>query len=275
MAYVTEFAPDAVPRHFIEVNDMTLKTLGYSKNEFLKLNHLDVINADKKDILNMMKLLFEKGTMTYPAEIKTKYGKIIPLEVTSRIYKIPGQPPPVGVCIARDITDRVKMEKELKRLSEVDSLTGAYNRNKYKDIISKEIERAKRYKYPLSAIMFDLNFFKEVNDKYGHVTGDEVLKDMVSLIMRNIRSGDYLIQWGGEEFLIIAPYASSKDAYLLAEKLRTQAELRYFLSEGVRVTLSFGIASLNESEYEMSFIKRADDALYKAKNSGRNRTEVY
>lgn len=93
MAYVTEFAPDAVPRHFIEVNDMTLKTLGYSKNEFLKLNHLDVINADKKDILNMMKLLFEKGTMTYPAEIKTKYGKIIPLEVTSRIYKIPGQPP--------------------------------------------------------------------------------------------------------------------------------------------------------------------------------------
>ena len=274
LAYVTEFTRDAVPKHFIEVNDMALRKLGYSKSEFLKLSHLNIINATNEDILNMMKLLFEKDTMTYTTEIKTKDGKIIPFEVTSRIHKTQGQYP-IGICIARDITDRVKMEKELKRLSEVDPLTGAYNRNKYKEIIGKEIDRAKRYKYPLSVIMTDVDFFKAINDKYGHVTGDEALKDIVSLIMKNIRSGDYLIRWGGEEFLIIAPYASLNNAFLLSEKLRIQAELHYFSSKGIRITLSFGIAELMENEYEMSLIKRADNALYKAKNSGRNRSVIF
>jgi diguanylate cyclase (GGDEF)-like protein/PAS domain S-box-containing protein len=274
LAYVTEFTRDAVPRHFIEVNDMALRKLGYSKNEFLKLSHLNIINATNEDILNMMKLLFEKGTMTYTTEIKTKDGNIIPFEVTSRIHITQGQPP-MGICIARDITDRVKTEKELKRLSEVDPLTGAYNRNKYKEIIGKEMDRAKRHKYPLSAIMTDVDFFKAINDTYGHVTGDEVLKDIVSLIMKNIRSEDYLIRWGGEEFLIIAPYASLNNAYLLAEKLRIQAELQYFSSKGIMITLSFGIAELIENENEISFIKRADNALYKAKNSGRNRSIIF
>ena len=273
LAYVTEFTGDAVPKHFIEVNDMALRKLGYSKNEFLKLSHLNIINATNEDILNMMKLLFEKGTMTYTTEIKTKDGRIIPFEVTSRIYKNKNQYP-IGVCIARDITDRVELEKELKRLSEVDPLTGAYNRNKYKEIIGKEIDRAKRYKYPLSVIMIDVDFFKAINDKYGHVTGDEVLKDIVSLITGNIRSGDYLIRWGGEEFLVIAPYASLNNAYLLSEKLRIQAELHYFSYKGIQITLSSGIAELMENENETSFIKRADNALYKAKNSGRNKSVI-
>jgi diguanylate cyclase (GGDEF)-like protein len=123
--------------------------------------------------------------------------------------------------------------------------------------------------------MTDVDFFKAINDTYGHVTGDEVLKDIVSLIMKNIRSGDYLIRWGGEEFLIIAPYASLNNAYLLAEKLRIQAELQYFSSKGIMITLSFGIAELIEKENEISFIKRADNALYKAKNSGRNRSVIF
>ena len=273
LAYVTEFTDDAVPKHFTEVNDMALKKLGYSKNEFLKLSHLNIINATNEDILNMMKLLFEKGTMTYTTEIKTKDGKIIPFEVTSRIYKNKNQHP-IGVCIARDITDRLRLEKELKKLSELDPLTGAYNRNKYKEIIRKEIDRSKRYGYPLSLIMIDADFFKEINDKYGHATGDEVLKDIVSLIMKNIRSGDYLIRWGGEEFLIIAPYASLNNAYMIAEKLRVQAELNYFSAKGIRITLSFGIAELMENENETPLIKRADNALYKAKNSGRNKSVI-
>lgn len=274
LAYVTEFTKDGVPKNFIEVNNMALKILGYSKGEFLKLNHINIINKSKEDIIEMMKLLFEKGTMTYFAEIKTKDGKIIPFEVTSRIYKIPGQLP-IGVCIAREISDRIKIENELKRLSEVDSLTGAYNRNKYEEIIEKEIKRAKRHNYPLSAIMFDVDFFKEINDKYGHIIGDEVLKDLVLLITKNIRNDDYLIRWGGEEFLIITPYASSENAYLLAEKMRVITENNYFSSEGVRITLSFGISTFIKNESETSFIKKADDALYKAKNSGRNRCEIY
>jgi polar amino acid transport system substrate-binding protein len=123
--------------------------------------------------------------------------------------------------------------------------------------------------------MIDADFFKKINDKYGHATGDEVLKDIVSLIMKNIRSGDYLIRWGGEEFLIIAPpYASLNNAYLLAEKLRVQAELNYFSAKGIRITLSFGIAELMENENETPLIKRADNALYKAKNSGKNKSVI-
>ncbi|MHB8281693.1 MAG: sensor domain-containing diguanylate cyclase [bacterium] len=272
LAYVTEFTSDAVPKHFIEVNYMALKTLGYSKDEFLKLNHLSIINANKEDILKMMQLLFKKGSMTYPAEIKTKNGKIIPFEVTSRIYKIKDESP-IGVCIARDVTERIKMEEKLKKLSVEDSLTGAYNRNKYKEIIGKEIKRAKRYEYPLSFIMFDIDFFKAINDRYGHITGDDVLKDLVSLIMKNIREEDYFIRWGGEEFLIIAPYTSLENARMLAEKLRTQAESHNFV-ENIKITSSFGITMLHKEDDEISFIKRADDALYKAKSNGRNRCVI-
>ncbi len=269
LAYVTEFTCDAVPKHFVEVNSMALKTLGYSKDEFLKLNHLSIINANKADILNMMQLLFKKGSMTYPAEIRTKDGKIIPFEVTSRIYKIKDESP-IGVCIARDVTERIKMEEELKRLSVEDSLTGAYNRNKYKEIIGKEIARAKRYKYPLSAVMFDIDFFKKINDSYGHIIGDNVLKNLGSLIMRHIRREDYFIRWGGEEFLIIAPYTSLESARMLAEKLRLHGEAYNFV-KNINITLSFGITMLHKEDNDVFFIKRADDALYKAKSSGRNR----
>ncbi|MHB8232581.1 MAG: sensor domain-containing diguanylate cyclase [bacterium] len=279
LAYVTEFTFDAMPRHFIEVNARALKTLNYSRDEFLKLSHLNIINADKKDILNMMKLLFKSGSMTYPAEVKTKDGKIIPLEVTSRVYKIKDEPP-MGVCIARDISERVKYEKLLKeseerfkRLSVTDSLTGAYNRNKYKEIIEKEIKRAKRYGEPLSAIMLDLDFFKEINDTHGHITGDDILKEIVSLLTANIRSEDYLIRWGGEEFLIIAPNTSLENAVLLAEKLRARSEGAYF-AKGSKITLSLGITEFLEEDSETSFVERADNALYNAKNNGRNRCEV-
>ena len=272
LAYVTEFTYDAVPKHFIEVNDMALKTLGYSKDEFLKLNHLSIINANKEDILKMMRLLFKNESMTYPAEIKTKDGRIIPFEVTSRIYKIKGESP-IGVCIARDVTERIKMEEELKRLSVEDSLTGAYNRNKYKEIIGKEIKKAKRYRYPLSAVMFDIDFFKEINDRYGHITGDDVLKDLASLIMKNIREEDYFIRWGGEEFLIITPYTSIESARMLVEKLRSQVESHNFV-ENIKITSSFGVTMLRKEDNEVFFIKRADDALYRAKSNGRNRCVI-
>jgi diguanylate cyclase (GGDEF)-like protein/PAS domain S-box-containing protein len=272
LAYVTEFTADAVPKHFIEVNNMALKKLGYSKDEFLKLSHLDIINANKQDILNMMQLLFKKESMTYPAEIKTKNGKIIPFEVTSRIYKIKDESP-IGVCIARDVTERIKMEEKLKKLSVEDSLTGAYNRNKYKEIIGKEIKKAKRYEYPFSVIMFDIDFFKEINDRYGHIIGDDVLKALALLIMKNIREEDYFIRWGGEEFLIITPHTSSENALRLAEKLRLQAESHNFV-KNIKITLSFGIAMLRKKDNDASFIKRADDALYKAKLNGRNRCVI-
>jgi diguanylate cyclase (GGDEF)-like protein len=220
----------------------------------------------------MMRLLFKEGSMTYPAEIKTKDGRIIPFEVTSRIYKIKDESP-IGVCIARDVTERIKMEEELKRLSVEDSLTGAFNRNKYKEIIEKEIKRAKRHKYPFSVIMLDIDFFKEINDRHGHMTGDDVLKDLVSLIIKNIREEDYLIRWGGEEFLIIAPHTSLESARMLAEKLRSQVESYNFV-ENIKITSSFGITMLCKEDNEVSFIKRADDALYKAKLNGRNRCVI-
>ncbi|MHB1662008.1 MAG: sensor domain-containing diguanylate cyclase [bacterium] len=271
LAYVTEFTFDAIPKRFIEVNNAALTALNYSRDEFLRLNHLNIINADKKDILNMMKLLFEKESMAYTIEVKTRDGRIIPLEVTSRVYRTKHKYP-IGVCIARDITERIKMEQELKRLSATDSLTGAYNRNKYKEIIGKEIKVAKRYGYPLSAIIFDIDFFKEINDNHGHIAGDEVLKNLALLIMKNIRSEDYFIRWGGEEFLIIAPYSPLKNTLLLAEKLRAETEAQYFYGN-IKITLSLGVTALLQEDGEESFIERADNALYKAKTNGRNRIE--
>ena len=167
----------------------------------------------------------------------------------------------------------MSMEDELKKLASTDSLTQAYNRTKFDEILSKETERARRYDHSLSVVLFDIDHFKKVNDTYGHLAGDQVLKTIVDITRKNIREIDYLIRWGGEEFMIILPETGLDKAEELAERIRQIIEIHQFNEIG-KVTVSFGVAQLRKSDSEKTFIKRSDDALYKAKINGRNRVEV-
>lgn len=169
----------------------------------------------------------------------------------------------------------VKLEEqsvELKRISITDMLTDLYNR-RYADLkLEEEIARAKRYKGDLSLIITDLDNFKEVNDTWGHQVGDDVLQVFAQVLDKNTREADLVSRWGGEEFLIICPQTNTEGACTRAEKLRESFATINFDNVGKR-TASFGVASYHQGESKNNLVQRADLALYRAKNSGRDRVE--
>ena len=175
--------------------------------------------------------------------------------------------------LIEDITERKLAEEELRRLAATDKLTGAYNRTKCHEILEREIERVKRHNQPLSIIIFDIDRFKKVNDRYGHSAGDYVLKTIADIVRESIRKIDYFVRWGGEEFMIISSETNLKEASALAERIREIIETSAFEKVG-KVTVSFGVTEFRENDTEDSLIKRADDAMYEAKKKGRNRVEV-
>lgn len=163
--------------------------------------------------------------------------------------------------------------KEKEKLASVDLLTGAMNRRSFTDIAEKEIERSNRYEKPLSIIFCDIDNFKLINDNHGHGVGDEVLKSFVKIISQNIRKNDYLVRWGGEEFLVLAPEINESQAAKLAENLR-QMTVKFSMPKVNAITCSFGVAQIKKDESLESLHKRADAAMYRAKKLGRNQVCV-
>ena len=157
----------------------------------------------------------------------------------------------------------------LKYLSETDQLTNIYNRRKISTILEEETERSRRFDLPLSLIMIDIDFFKNINDTFGHLVGDEVLKEFATILKNSIRKIDHLGRWGGEEFLIIAIGDRKDDAKILAERIRKNIQNHIFEKVG-KLTASFGIAEFDKNMDIQNFIQKADIALYKAKRCGRN-----
>ncbi len=159
---------------------------------------------------------------------------------------------------------------ELKRLSGIDKLTQADNRQRLDEVLQEELKRNDRYGTGLSAIMLDLDHFKEINDSYGHPVGDMVLKEIAGILKSNVRGCDTAGRWGGEEFLIILPQTDLPSAMAAAEKIRAAVEKTEFPVAG-HVTCSFGVAAFREDDDQDRLLSRADKALYEAKRSGRNR----
>lgn len=170
-----------------------------------------------------------------------------------------------------DITKEENYQKELFNLSIKDALTGINNRHFFDQKIKEEFSRAMRYKQPLSLIMLDIDFFKQVNDEYGHDVGDRVLIEYTKLVSEILRKTDFFCRVGGEEFIIILPHTTLSEAKKLAEKLRYNVEIA---KKVLPVTMSFGVIQHEESDTILSLLKRVDTALYKAKESGRNRVIV-
>jgi diguanylate cyclase (GGDEF)-like protein/PAS domain S-box-containing protein len=169
-----------------------------------------------------------------------------------------------------DISERKRMDEKLKRLATTDILTGAYNRTVFDEIITREMERVKRYNKSLSVALFDIDHFKKVNDMFGHNVGDSVLKKIANIVKKTIRNVDYFIRWGGEEFVIILAETDKKQAYVLAERIRQGIE-KFDFNNAAQITISCGVAEFKKEDTRHTLIKRADDAMYKAKRNGRNR----
>lgn len=172
-----------------------------------------------------------------------------------------------------DLTvELIHTRKIYEELSMTDMLTGIFNRRAILSSLEAEMEKSKRGKLPLSIAIFDIDYFKKVNDVYGHEIGDEVLKGIVNIFAKNLRKYDILGRIGGEEFMVILPHSTPRMGYVVMQRCKNILEKSGInTSSGcLSVTVSCGVAGYNLGENMSDLMKRADSYLYKAKNSGRN-----
>ncbi len=168
---------------------------------------------------------------------------------------------------------------QLEDLSVTDALTGLANRRRLMTRLEEEVQRARRFRTPLSVVMIDIDHFKQVNDTHGHAMGDEVLRNIGALLKAGVRATDLAARYGGEELTLILPHTDAPGAFQVAEALRQKfAELEHHL-DGISLskTASMGVATRDgqtEVPSAEELLKHADEALYRAKQSGRNRVEV-
>lgn len=171
------------------------------------------------------------------------------------------------------IVDLEKEQQNILKTSTLDPLTGAYNRQVLSGFLEEAHKNFKEAGKPFSLLMLDIDHFKQVNDTYGHLMGDQVLQLLVMLLKNTLRDRDYVIRFGGEEFLIILHNAVFANAFSVAERIRKLAETNMFTPEHEPITVSIGVADFHDGEEIKELLKRVDDNLYKAKTSGRNRVE--
>lgn len=256
-----------VKHYFILVKkylaDETLASLyQLDSASFFLLPHLDdAVNIYEKESLEKTELLLRR-------EFFILLGTIITLIIESVFIVIP------AIKYTQMKQDELKQlvkerTRKLEELSVTDQLTNIYNRRKIDETLSFEIERASRGKDSFAVIMIDIDKFKNINDSYGHLTGDNVLKQIATILCDNIRKIDVLGRWGGEEFLIVDTESDENKIIEFAEKIRKAIELHNFENVG-KVTCSFGVTRYVKDDTASSLVIRADKALYLAKESGRN-----
>lgn len=172
-----------------------------------------------------------------------------------------------GVVMS-DITEQENYKKELERLAIKDTLTNIGNRRFFHKKLDEQILLSQRYNNPFSLIIFDIDFFKKVNDNYGHDMGDKILVEYSRFISSMLRNTDIFCRIGGEEFIVILQNTTKDKAYLLAQKIRKSVQNHKAI---LPITMSFGVAGYEKGDDDTSLYKRVDIALYKAKETGRNK----
>jgi two-component system, cell cycle response regulator len=181
---------------------------------------------------------------------------------------------PTIVKFLSGLDAEAKYHEEIYRMTIVDGLTQIHNKRYLFEALEKELIRARRYERELSLIIFDIDFFKRINDQYGHLAGDHVLRELARAVQERIRRDEVFARYGGEEFVIVLPETGLGGANALAEDLRERVATHAFVFQGERipVTISIGCAQLSkEDRAATDLIQRADEKLYEAKRGGRNR----
>lgn len=231
-----------------------------------------VMTADKKTGLFP---LVTEGKLIGCVVAKSTDGKLNEKEV-EYIEQLTNQ--------AATTIDRANVYAEILKHATLDALTGFYNRRQLEERIKQEVSGAKRKNSALCAIMTDIDFFKNVNDTYGHAVGDLVLKTVAQIIKSQLRDYDIAGRYGGEEFTVLLPYTKLADAQMVAERLRGAVEKKSVdiskvvpdtPNKNINVTISLGVHQLSNDDNENDLLQKADKALYEAKSGGRNKVVVY
>jgi diguanylate cyclase (GGDEF)-like protein len=230
--------------------------------ESVSRNHCKIINTGKTILLR---------------DLGSTNGTYVNDELVDEYVLRDGDFIKVGRCIFKFLSGNNienAYHEEIYRLTTVDGLTQVYNKRYFIETLEREIGRAQRYRRDLSLIMFDIDHFKQINDTYGHLAGDHVLKQLAAVIKSRIRREDILARYGGEEFSIVLPEIDNYNSLQFAEKIRKLTEKAVFKFEDteIPVTISIGVASLTPEVLDpQEFVRQADQHLYDAKAQGRNR----
>ncbi len=170
--------------------------------------------------------------------------------------------------------ENARYVEKVRELVVTDDLTGLYNARYLLDILDYELDRARRYRYPVSLVFLDLDYFKDVNDTYGHLVGSRLLGEVGRLIRNHIRKADVAVRYGGDEFVVVLPNTPKAGALTMASNLRERIRGHYFLEdEGyrIRITASFGVAAFpDDAQSKLALIRMADRAMYRVKDSTRD-----
>jgi len=265
-------------------NDSCSRITGYSAQEVIGQLYSDVPfahNMEKTDSAapdGGVDIVLKTGMPgTWKGFVQRKNGQRIPVEshisaIRDKLGDIIG-----AVEVFRDISAHVSLEqahRQLLHFARKDQLTGLYNRAATSELLKAEVERSSRYQQPLSVVMVDIDHFKRINDLYGHDSGDKVLAKIGNTFTFNLRNPDTMGRWGGEEFLIIAPGSDAQAAANFAERLRVLIEEIPLTEVPEQITASFGVAQLTKGQIPDKLLFQADQALYKAKETGRNKVVI-
>ena len=256
----------------INVSSAFVKSSGYSKEELIgeKMHIVRHPDEDENKFKELLQTVSSGKIWDGEIRNKNKNGEdywlqqhIVPtFDENNNIETL--------VSLGTDITAK----KELEKMASVDKLTNIYNRRMIDNFLKQEVEIEKRHSNGLSVILIDIDHFKDVNYTYGHQMGDMVLSKIAELISINSRKSDIQGRFGGEEFIVICPQTTCKEALVLAQKIRISVENYKFEQIGTK-TISLGISAFEKNDTEESLVKKADIALYQAKNGGRNRASLY
>ncbi len=261
--------------------------LGYADSEeFMNLPITTIIDESSFNICSNLycKILNgESVKMPYETVFKKKNGDKIFVEITINPVEFEGKKAVQG--FVRDVTDKKILEEKLKNVHQQlleqsikDELTNLYNYRYFRESLKNKYAESKRYNLPLSLLMLDLDDFKNINDIYGHLAGDFVLKEFAQIILKNVRSSDIPARYGGEEFAILLPNTDSSGAKEIAERLIHDINIKKFIYDIsiIKVTTSVGISTLDADTIlnEDMLIKYADEALYYVKKNGKNNLKI-
>ncbi len=257
----------------IEVNDSLLEMIGYTREELVGRSAVEFIHPNYVPIV--IKKMQENSVDPYEAVAIRRDGSKMHVLLKGQNIMFQGEELRISTVV--DISKQKAQQRsleiindKLQELATHDQLTGLANRHMLEEMASKEVDRHRRYQRPLSMLIIDIDFFKQVNDSHGHIVGDSVLKELAGLIEKHSRSEDTVGRWGGEEFMIILPETDVEAAFQFADRLRVNISQHYFKGVG-RLTICGGVAEYDDRLGAHEWFTQADDNLYFAKENGRNR----
>jgi len=253
-----------------KVNSSFEEITGYSSDDVLG-QHPSILSSEQHSEDFYQKLwrdINQNGHWEGELWNKRKNGEIYPQWTAITCIKNSNNTVKNYVETFHDITIRKNLEKKLESMANTDPLTGCLNRRSLEERFDEQVSTAKRYHQTFGLIMFDIDHFKMVNDNYGHDRGDEILIQVVEQTKQTLREPDIAARWGGEEFVILLPLNNIDETLLTAERLRN---MFMKMESSPKITCSFGVTSYQVNDSFTAMIKRADTALYKAKESGRNK----